>query len=72
MLTQSQAVILGDRQTEEPTVPLSHSSCITKRSRGTQPTVPLGDATLNDSNVNKFVLPGREEKKFFMYYTEIH
>ena len=26
--------------------------------RGIQPTVPISDATLNDSNVNKFVLPG--------------
>ena len=26
--------------------------------RGIQPTVPINDATLNDSNVNKFVLPG--------------
>ena len=30
-----------------------------KGRRGIQPTVPLGDATLNDSNVKKFVLPGR-------------
>ena len=31
-----------------------------KRRRGIRPTVPLGDA--NDSNVNKFVLPGRNTK----------
>ena len=31
---------------------------MSKRRRGIQPTIPLADATLNDSNVNKFVLSG--------------
>ena len=43
-------------------LPVVFYSCkiylLSETRQGIQPTVPINDATLNDSNVNKFVLPG--------------